>query len=124
MVDNWEVRQPTFQRSVFVLEHFQICLNEYMAKLSINKQIRIMLLAGGDLIESFNTPNLWSEEDLELIMGSFGCLIVERTGVDLKGFLLAHDIAYKHKDNIMIAKQYIHNDISSTKIRQVNERFR
>ena len=99
MVDSWEVRQSTFQRSVFVLEHFQSQLDFYLSNsLQIkNRRIRVMLLAGGDLIESFSTPNLWSEEDLERIMGKFGCLIVERTGVDLKGFLLAHDIAYKHK---------------------------
>ena len=28
------------------------------------KRIRIMLLAGGDLIESFAVPNLWKEKDV------------------------------------------------------------
>lgn len=42
---------------------------------------------------------------------------MERTGVDVKLFLLEHDVLHKFRHNILIAKQYIHNDINSTKIR-------
>jgi len=42
---------------------------------------------------------------------------VERTGSDVWGFLLSHDILYKNRKNIVVIKQLIYNDISSTKVR-------
>lgn len=85
-----------------------------------------MLLAGGDLIESFGQPSLWDPMDvrqeeggeggggcyavskdpnlitiltmqLEHILHYYGCVIIERTGTDVYGFLLAHDLLYKHR---------------------------
>jgi len=44
-------------------------------------------------------------------------LIVERTGSDVWGFLLSHDILYRNRKNIVVIKQLIYNDISSTKVR-------
>ena len=74
-----------------------------------------MLLAGGDLIESMGEPDVWADQDLHHILGKYGCLIVERTGSDVRSFLLSHDILYEHRKNILVIKQLIYNDISSTK---------
>ncbi|KGG50868.1 hypothetical protein DI09_52p210 [Mitosporidium daphniae] len=119
MVDPWEVLQPSWVRTSIVLDHFDYFLNKNRpAELASYPKIRIMLLAGGDLIESFGTPNLWSSEDLEKIVGTYGCMIVERTCVDVKAFLLSHDILYKNKVlSTLLILQYIYNDINSTKIR-------
>jgi nicotinamide mononucleotide adenylyltransferase len=76
-----------------------------------------MLLAGGDLIESFAVPNLWKEADLHHILGNYGCVIIERTGANVYDFLLSNDCLYTHRQNVVVVKQFIHNDISSTKIR-------
>ena len=76
-----------------------------------------MLLAGGDLITSMGEPGVWADNDLQHILGRYGCLIVERTGSDVWGFLLSHDILYKNRKNILVIKQLIYNDISSTKVR-------
>lgn len=84
---------------------------------------------------------------LHVILGNFGCLIVERSGSDVWAFLLSHDILYHHRfvalfslsrshlptfsvltsffgfrsvlsrKNIIVVKQLIYNDISSTKVR-------
>ncbi|KAJ3252385.1 hypothetical protein HK103_001598 [Boothiomyces macroporosus] len=116
MVDSWEPSQVDYIRTAKVLDHF----NEYLNKdggLLVNnerKHIRIVLLAGGDLIQSFAVPNLWKEQDLYYILGGFGCLIIERTGANVHDFLLTNDSLFK---NVWVVKQYIHNDISSTKIR-------
>lgn len=75
-----------------------------------------MLLAGGDLIQSFGEPGVWSEPDvrsplpfdnsilreiiyeqLHRILGGYGCLVVERTGSDVWAFLLSHDILWMHR---------------------------
>jgi nicotinamide mononucleotide adenylyltransferase len=120
MVDPWEAGQPEYQRTAVVLEHFEEMLNgEGGVTMSDGKKRRykIMLLAGGDLIESFGEPGVWSEPDLHIILGRFGCLIVERAGSDVWAFLLSHDILYHHRRNVIVIKQLIYNDISSTKVR-------
>jgi len=121
MIDSWEARKPQFVRTALVLDHFHEELNEkrggVMTTDGQRKRIKIMLLAGGDLMESFGTPGVWSDEDLHHILGEYGCIIVERTGADVWSFLLEHDILHQHRKNVIVVKQLIHNDISSTKIR-------
>ncbi|OWT36981.1 nicotinate (nicotinamide) nucleotide adenylyltransferase [Cryptococcus neoformans Bt1] len=124
MVDPWEAGQPEYQRTAFVLDHFDEMLNGgergkggLVMRDGTRRRYKIMLLAGGDLIESFGEPGVWSEPDLHVILGRFGCLIVERAGSDVWAFLLSHDILYHHRRNVVVIKQLIYNDISSTKVR-------
>lgn len=121
MVDAWESLQPRYTRTLLVLDHFneEINVKRGGIKDSMGRQrgVKIMLLAGGDLIESMGEPNVWAELDLHHILGKYGCLIVERTGSDVRSFLLSHDIMYEHRKNILVIKQLIYNDISSTKVR-------
>ncbi|KAJ1919298.1 Nicotinamide/nicotinic acid mononucleotide adenylyltransferase 1 [Mycoemilia scoparia] len=121
MVDSWECLQPSYQRTAFVLDHFEYELNTKYGGFAMpdgtKKRIRIKLLAGGDLIESMGKPGIWSGADLHHILGNYGCMIIERTGTDVWEFLLSHDILYEHRHNIHVVKQVIYNDISSTKVR-------
>ncbi|KAK8844004.1 nicotinate (nicotinamide) nucleotide adenylyltransferase [Kwoniella newhampshirensis] len=124
MVDPWEAGQPEYQRTAIVLDHFDEMLNGgkdgkggCVMGDGKKRRYKIMLLAGGDLIESFGEPGVWSEPDLHIILGRFGCLIVERAGSDVWAFLLSHDILYHHRRNVIVIKQLIYNDISSTKVR-------
>ncbi|KAI8927663.1 hypothetical protein BC831DRAFT_398415 [Entophlyctis helioformis] len=122
MVDPWEPSQPKYIRTALVLDHFNEELNGgpnggVLLPDGTRRPIRIMLLAGGDLIQSFAVPNLWKEADLKHILGDFGCLIIERTGANVHDFLLTNDALHIHRKNVYVVKQYIHNDISSTKIR-------
>ncbi|KAI9333898.1 hypothetical protein BD770DRAFT_402659 [Pilaira anomala] len=121
MVDSWESRQSMYQRTAVVLDHFDYELNQVGGGIKTKsgeiRKIKIMLLAGGDLMASFGHPGVWTSEDLHHIVGKYGCVIIERTGTDVYGFLLSHDILYQHRMNVLIIKQLIHNDISSTKIR-------
>lgn len=122
MVDAWESLQPTYTRTATVLDHFNEEINVKRRGVIKNEKgerigVKIMLLAGGDLIESMGEPNVWADFDLHHILGNYGCLIVERTGSDVRSFLLSHDIMYEHRRNILVIKQLIYNDISSTKVR-------
>ncbi|KAL2709995.1 Nicotinamide-nucleotide adenylyltransferase [Kluyveromyces marxianus] len=122
MVDAWESLQPTYTRTAMVLDHFNEEINVKRKGVIKNDSgermgVKIMLLAGGDLIESMGEPNVWADYDLHHILGNYGCLIVERTGSDVRSFLLSHDIMYEHRRNILVIKQLIYNDISSTKVR-------
>jgi nicotinamide mononucleotide adenylyltransferase len=121
MVDAWESLQPTYTRTALVLDHFNEEINIKRGGVATpsgkRKGVKIMLLAGGDLIESMGEPNVWAEDDLHHILGRYGCIIVERTGSDVRSFLLSHDIMYEHRRNVLLIKQLIYNDISSTKVR-------
>ena len=123
MVDAWESLQGEYQRTAVVLDHFAAEINGKNGERGIKlrdgsyKPIKIMLLAGGDLIQSMGEPGVWAEEDLRHILGEFGCLIVERTGADVWSFLLSHDLLWHFRRNLIVVKQTIYNDISSTKVR-------
>lgn len=121
MVDAWESLQPQYTRTAKVLDHFNEELNVKRGGIltadGTKRGVKIMLLAGGDLIESMGEPNVWADDDLHHILGNYGCLIVERTGSDVRSFLLSHDIMYEHRRNVLVIKQLIYNDISSTKVR-------
>lgn len=80
MVDSWESHQESFQRTAVVLDHFHKQLNDYVEAGGTKRKIKIVLLAGGDLIESFQVPGLWDTDDLHHILGHYGCLVLERTG--------------------------------------------
>ena len=64
MVDSWEASQATFVRTCKVLEHFDSILNPNSDSKDEKKKIRINLIAGGDLIQSFAIKNLWDEKDV------------------------------------------------------------
>lgn len=121
MVDAWESLQPAYTRTAKVLDHFNDEINVkrggILTATGAKAGVKIMLLAGGDLIESMGEPNVWADSDLHHILGNYGCLIVERTGSDVRSFLLSHDIMYEHRRNVLVIKQLIYNDISSTKVR-------
>lgn len=121
MVDAWESLQPTYTRTAKVLDHFNEEINVkrggVLTQDGTKRGAKIMLLAGGDLIESMGEPDVWADEDLHHILGRYGCMIVERTGSDVRSFLLSHDIMYEHRRNVLVIKQLIYNDISSTKVR-------
>ena len=82
MVDAWESLQPTYQRTAKVLDHFNYEINVKRGGVATVTGemvgVKIMLLAGGDLIESMGEPNVWADADLHHILGNYGCLIVER----------------------------------------------
>ncbi|KAN0066117.1 Nicotinamide/nicotinic acid mononucleotide adenylyltransferase 1 [Thecaphora frezii] len=122
MVDAWESLQGEYQRTAVVLDHFDEEINggsEGGVLLSdgTRKKAKIMLLAGGDLIQSMGEPGVWATADLHHILGRYGCLIVERTGADVWSFLMSHDLLWKYRRNLKIVKQTIYNDISSSKVR-------
>uniref|UniRef100_V5ES17 Nicotinamide-nucleotide adenylyltransferase n=1 Tax=Kalmanozyma brasiliensis (strain GHG001) TaxID=1365824 RepID=V5ES17_KALBG len=122
MVDAWEALQDEYQRTAVVLDHFHEEINGQAnggVQLSdgSRKNVKIMLLAGGDLIQSMGEPGVWATADLHHILGQYGCLIVERTGADVWSFLLSHDLLWKYRRNLKIVKQTIYNDISSSKVR-------
>ncbi|KAL8660103.1 MAG: hypothetical protein Q9226_000095 [Calogaya cf. arnoldii] len=117
-VDPWEAIQKDYQPTAIVLDHFEHEINVMQRGIATedgqNKSVKIVLLAGADLIQTMSTPGVWSQEDLNHILGRYGVFIVERTGTDIDDALAA---LTQWRQNIWVIQQLIQNDVSSTKIR-------
>lgn len=79
MVDTWEPMQKEYQPTAVVLDHFDHEINVARGGVDTGngtrKPVRIALLAGADLIHTMSTPGVWSEKDLDHILGKYGvCL--------------------------------------------------
>jgi nicotinamide mononucleotide adenylyltransferase len=55
-------------------------------------------------IQTMSTPGVWSEDDLEHILGRYGTFIVERTGTDIDDAIAN---LQPWKDNIYVIQQLI-----------------
>jgi len=117
MVDPWEAVQ-SYQLTAVVLDHFDYEVNVRLGGVTTadgeHRHVRIMLLAGSDLIATMSEPGVWSEPDLDHILGRYGTMIVERAGADM---LQAIDNLARWRHNIHLIQQLIQNDVSSTKVR-------
>lgn len=118
MVDTWEAEKKEYQPTALVLDHFEHEINTIRQGVDDGhgnrKPVRIALLAGADLIQTMSTPGVWSEKDLDHILGRYGTFIVERSGTDVDDAL---SNLQPWKENIYVIQQLIQNDVSSTKIR-------
>lgn len=77
MVDSWEARQSSYTPTAQVLDHFDHELNTVRGGADVvvtdeetgvtrieKRRIRIMLLAGSDLILTMSEPGVWAEKDV------------------------------------------------------------
>ncbi|KAG6335489.1 hypothetical protein ID866_3596 [Astraeus odoratus] len=117
MVDPWEAYQ-NYQRTAVVLDHFDYEINTVLGGVQTqdgeHRDVRIMLLAGSDLISTMSEPGVWSYQDLEHILGRYGTFIIERAGSAMEQ---AIDSLARWRNNIYMIPQLIQNDVSSTKVR-------
>ncbi|XP_061434836.1 nicotinamide/nicotinic acid mononucleotide adenylyltransferase 2-like isoform X2 [Lethenteron reissneri] len=82
--------------------------------------MRVKLLCGSDLLESFCIPNLWSEKDLKSILGDFGLVCVPREGHDPSRIIAQSPLLSKYRHNIITVttgKSTATSAISSTESR-------
>ncbi|EFC50192.1 predicted protein [Naegleria gruberi] len=118
-IDEWEVNQSEYSRTLLVLKHFQ---DEIEKSYTSTTELRIMLLCGADLLQSFVKPGVWIPEQVEYILSKFGACCIERDGISVNTIVFEHDTLYRNKKNIHIIPEWIINDVSSTKVRQLVRR--
>ncbi len=118
MVDSWEAEKKDYTATAKVLDHFDHEINVVRKGIDCGngtrKPVKIALLAGADLIQTMSTPGVWSEKDLDHILGRYGTYIIERSGTDIDEALASLG---NYRENIHVIQQLIQNDVSSTKIR-------
>jgi len=131
----WETEQQGWTRTVKVLEHQGQIIKDSTSlesgkfchplfpEMSLSSTTpltahpRLMLLCGGDLLESFSVPNLWSNEHIEMIARDFGLAVITRVGSNPEQYVNEHPILRLYKDNIQIVPSDA-NRISSTEVRK------
>lgn len=142
-VSDWELKQESWTRTRHLLQHHQNHINAYLQSensIDINEEdlrwmpdnirkksspanrVVIKLLCGADLLESFGTPGLWADEDIEAIVGQHGLVVITRSNVNPTEFIYNSDLLTKYMPNISVVTEWIQNEISSTKIRRALRR--
>ncbi|KAK4166683.1 Nicotinamide/nicotinic acid mononucleotide adenylyltransferase 1 [Cladorrhinum sp. PSN259] len=110
--------EPAYVPTAKVLRHFDHEINTVFGGIEGTdgkmRKAKIALLAGADLVMSMGEPGLWSPIDLDVILGSYGAFIIERSGTDIDEAL---STLRQYENNIWVISQVIQNDISSTKVR-------
>jgi nicotinamide mononucleotide adenylyltransferase len=71
MVDPWEAFQ-SYQRTAVVLDHFDYEINTILGGVFTEdgeqRNVRVMLLAGSDLIGTMSEPGVWSYADVSVLI--------------------------------------------------------
>ncbi|EYU19647.1 hypothetical protein MIMGU_mgv1a0158002mg, partial [Erythranthe guttata] len=79
--------------------------------------LKVMLVCGSDLLESFSTPGVWIPEQVKTICRDFGLVCIRRSGQDVENIISEDDILNEYKNNITIVDEVAPNGISSTGLR-------
>ncbi|XP_046592591.1 nicotinamide/nicotinic acid mononucleotide adenylyltransferase 3 isoform X3 [Neodiprion lecontei] len=145
-LSDWETKREGWTKTRVTIQHHQNLLNSWLfdthdikhhseiedmdwipanVRKDANAEqnpIQVKLLCGADLLESFGTPGLWAEEDIDAIVGQHGLVVVTREGSNPNRFIYDSDVLTKYMHNIIIVTEWITNEISSTKIRRALRR--
>lgn len=93
--------RPHIERFTFVDENANLGTTIQYEEI----ELRILLLCGSDLLDSFCIPGLWKDSDMEVIVGDFGIVVVPRDGADTERIMNHSSILRKYKDNIIVVKE-------------------
>lgn len=116
MVDPWEAKQSSYQRTLVVLKRVESSLRA--SRLVNVESLRVMLLCGADLLESFVNPGVWIPDQVKAICQDYGIVCISRGGMDIAKLIFENDILFENKRNIIVVDELVSNNISSTRIRQ------
>ncbi|KAK0587895.1 hypothetical protein LWI29_030817 [Acer saccharum] len=116
MVDPWEANQNSFQRTLTVLSRIKKSLSE--DRLISRESLKVMLVCGSDLLQSFGVPGFWIPEQVRAIFRDYGVVCIRREGQDVDKIISDNEILNENRDNIKVVDELVPNQISSTRIRE------
>ena len=90
----WKVLSncQTTEKDLIILKFH---LNDLQKRLG--QDVKLKLLCGADLVESFNVPGLWKEDDIKAIVSDYGLAIINRAGSNPEKFIYENDTLYANK---------------------------
>lgn len=115
MVDPWEASQNAYQRTLTVLSRVKTSLCD--SGLLPEEFLKVMLVCGSDLLQSFATPGVWIRDQVQIICRDYGLVCIRREGQDVEKIILDDEILYENMNNIKIVDEIVPNQISSTRVR-------
>ncbi|CAB3363361.1 Hypothetical predicted protein [Cloeon dipterum] len=89
---------------------------------ALEGEVKVKLLCGADMFHTFIKPGLWRQEHVEEILGHFGVVVLHRDGCDPNDLIYENDLINKYQSNIVVAKEWVSNNVSSTKVRRAARR--
>ncbi|CAG9819104.1 unnamed protein product [Phaedon cochleariae] len=116
-LSDWECKQESWSRTKLVLQHHQ---NQLNALLNTNQNncydlnennakwipdniingdighVQVKLLCGADLLESFAVPGLWSDTEIQDIVGQHGLVVITRSKSNPLEFIYNSDMLTKY----------------------------
>ncbi|XP_064973616.1 nicotinamide/nicotinic acid mononucleotide adenylyltransferase-like isoform X3 [Musa acuminata AAA Group] len=110
-----QAKQNSYQRTLTVLSRIQssLCHSGLIRK----ESLKVMLLCGSDLLESFATPGVWILDQVRTICQNFGIVCIRREGKDIEKIISTDEILHENKNNIFSVDEIVPNQISSTRVR-------
>ncbi|MBA0575903.1 hypothetical protein Golob_025352 [Gossypium lobatum] len=111
-----QAKQSSFQRSLTVLNRVKSFLIE--GGLIPKESLKVMLVCGSDLVQSFSIPGFWIPEQVRSICKDYGVVCIRREGQDLEKIINNDEILNENQDNIRIVDELVPNQISSTRLRE------
>lgn len=115
MVDPWEAKQSTYQRTLTVLSRIKKTLSE--SGIVPRDSLKVMLLSGSDILQSFATPGVWIREQVRTICRDYGVVTIRREGQDVEKIISEDDILSEYSGNIKVVDELVPNQVSSTRVR-------
>ncbi|KAL5582520.1 hypothetical protein UlMin_014962 [Ulmus minor] len=115
MVDSSEARQSSFQRTLTVLSRVKSFLCE--GGLIPKESLKVMIVCGSDLLQSFTVPGFWIREQVQTICSEFGVVCICREGQDVEKVVSHDELLNKNRGNIRIIDELVPNHTSSTRVR-------
>ena len=115
-VESWEALKSEWTPTLDVLKHFK----EELEKLY--PSIKVMLIAGSDLVEGFKHEHIWKPENLQELIKDYGLVVIERSSINLTAEIFYSDLLYPLRDNIHIIPQTVQSELSSSKLRLLIKR--
>lgn len=116
MVDSWEAKQNSYQRTLSVLARIDMVVN--FNNYAADEKVRVMLLCGTDLLESMVTPGVWIPDQVRTLLQEYGVVCINRVGKDARRLVFENDILYSNRRQILLVDEVIQNNISSTAVRR------
>lgn len=117
-VEPWEAFKSEWTPTLDVLKYF----DAEIKKDPECSKVKLMLLLGSDLVDSFKHAHIWDPENLKDLIVNFGLAIIERRSYEQKSSALESEIfesnlLYPLRRHIYIIPQMVPNDVSSSKLR-------
>ncbi|XP_028555667.1 nicotinamide/nicotinic acid mononucleotide adenylyltransferase isoform X2 [Dendrobium catenatum] len=108
--------QSSYQRTLTVLSriHDGLCKDGSIKRDSL----KVMLLCGSDLLESFSIPGAWIRDQVKSICRDFGVICIRREGTNIEQIISNDEILQENKINVISVDEIIPNRISSTNVRE------